>query len=458
MIRMTTLRLSLAWLVAFSMACGSSSTGGQASDGGGDATASDAPGSDAPGSDSPAPNDGGTNGDATDGGPSQDGGGDSGGAGYNDIGNLANWSEFNLSAIGLSEGLLMWGIAFDGRYLYFGSYQIGFYNDAGKAGPMSGLVVRYDSQGSFTSASSWSTFDTGAGGGQGYSGAVFDGRYAYFLPNQGKVASRYDTQGVFGDAASWTYYTVAGGWAGCTFDARYVYAAPYFGSNLAGRYDTQAMGGGGWDTFDLTMVAPSLVNLAGGAFDGRYVYFSPNGFAKPDGVVPRYDTQAPFASASSWATFDTTTVDAKAKGFAGAVFDGRYVYLVPNYDGTSYSGLVTRYDTQGPFAVAASWTTFDAAPSTLGNGFIGGVFDGRFVTFVPFASTHLVRYDTLGAFGDQASWGSFDTTKIDPLAYQFHGGAFDGRYLYVASQYGVMLRFDAKSPPSLPGTAHGSFF
>jgi hypothetical protein len=86
------------------------------------------------------------------------------------------------------------------------------------------------------------------------------------------------------------------------------------------------------------------------------------------------------------------------------------------------------------------------------------VFDGRFVYLVPFVSSHLVRYDTLAAFADAASWSSFDTMKLDPYGYQFHGGGFDGRYLYVASQYGVVLRFDAKSPPSSPAMAHGSFF
>jgi hypothetical protein len=69
------------------------------------------------------------------------------------------------------------------------------------------------------------------------------------------------------------------------------------------------------------------------------------------------------------------------------------------------------------------------------------VFDGRFVYLVPFVSSHLVRYDTLAAFADAASWSSFDTMN-----------------LYVASQYGVVLRFDAKSPPSSPAMAHGSFF
>ena len=45
------------------------------------------------------------------------------------------------------------------------------------------------------------------------------------------------------------------------------------------------------------------------------------------------------------------------------MFDGRYVYLVPYYNGTTYHGVVTPFDTQAPngFADAGSWSTFDVA-------------------------------------------------------------------------------------------------
>ena len=42
-----------------------------------------------------------------------------------------------------------------------------------------------------------------------------------------------------------------------------------------------------------------------------------------------------------WSTFDLTVVSPSAKGFVGAAFDGRYVYLVPANNGSRH-GLVTR--------------------------------------------------------------------------------------------------------------------
>jgi hypothetical protein len=41
--------------------------------------------------------------------------------------------------------------------------------------------------------------------------------------------------------------------------------------------------------------------------------------------------------------FDTTSVHAKAAGFGGSVFDGRYLYLAP-----AASGVVARFDAKTP--------------------------------------------------------------------------------------------------------------
>jgi hypothetical protein len=120
----------------------------------------------------------------------------------------------------------------------------------------------------------------------------------------------------------------------------------------------------------------------GAAFDGRYVYFAPSN--SDDGsILVRYDTATGFEAVSSWATFDASGIHAGAKGFQGAVFDGRYVYFVP-YNNGRYDGLVLRYDTHGSFTVAGSYTTYDtAALDPNAKGFLGAAFDGRNVYFVP---------------------------------------------------------------------------
>ena len=90
----------------------------------------------------------------------------------------------------------------------------------------------------------------------------------------------------------------------------------------------------------------------GAAFDGRFIYFVPNGYVPIDGVVVRYDTTLAFATKSSWSAFDATTVNAAAKGFAGAAFDGRYVYFVP-YGNATRSGVVLRFDAKTPASMPA---------------------------------------------------------------------------------------------------------
>jgi hypothetical protein len=111
---------------------------------------------------------------------------------------------------------------------------------------------------------------------------------------------------------------------------------------------------------------------------------------------------------SLWSHFDATTVDPLNKGYDGAVFDGRYVYFVPLFN-EGYSGLVLRYDTQGAFDTAASWTNFDiAALEEKATGYRGATLDGRYAYFVPnhdgSADAVAARFDTLGEFTDEAAW------------------------------------------------------
>ncbi len=108
-----------------------------------------------------------------------------------------------------------------------------------------------------------------------------------------------------------------------------------------------------WTTFDTSVLGQYASKYSGVAFDGRYVYFAPGsrgiipGSAiVPSGLFTRYDTTASFTAAPSWSVFDVATVNILAKGFAGAAFDGRYVYLVPYSDDVlSDDGIIARYDT-----------------------------------------------------------------------------------------------------------------
>ncbi len=351
------------------------------------------------------------------------------------LGNISNWSHYDSN---YNDGYV--GVVFDGRYVYFVPYHNG--------SSYHGDVLRYDTQGAFDNISSWSHYDSGYN--DGYEGGVFDGRYIYFVPYSngsyhGDVL-RYDTQGAFNAISSWSHYdsNYNDGYRGGVFDGRYVYFVPnHNGSSYHGdvlRYDTQGAFDAisSWSHYD----AGYNDGYYGGVFDGRYVYFVPNSNGSYHGDVLRYDTQGAFNAISSWSHYDAGYND----GYYGGVFDGRYVYFVPYRNGSSTHGDVLRYDTQGAFNAISSWSHYD---SNYNDGYRGGVFDGRYVYFVPDYSNgssyhgDVLRYDTQGAFDNISSWSHYDA------GYNagYFGGVFDGRYIYFVpysngSLYGDVLRYD----------------
>ncbi|REJ65639.1 MAG: hypothetical protein DWQ31_17005 [Planctomycetota bacterium] len=232
------------------------------------------------------------------------------------------------------------------------------------------------------------------------------------------------------------------------FDGRFVYFVPNlnFTSGEVLRYDTQSAftSTGSWSAYNpgANGVGTNAKGFSGGVFDGRYVYFVPNRAGSVyHGEVLRLDTQATFNSPSAWSTFDLAAggVGTTPTGFIGGVFDGRYVYLVPSLHPAPH-GEVVRYDTQAAFNSSGSWSSFDAGANGVGSnpdGFVGGVFDGRHIYFVPFVngagqSAEVLRYDTQGVFADTASWSAFGAAANDVGVdpKAFVGGVYDGRHVY----------------------------
>jgi hypothetical protein len=129
------------------------------------------------------------------------------------------------------------------------------------------------------------------------------------------------------------------------------------------RYDTTIdfSSPSAWATFDINAINDNARGFIGMQFDGRYMYLLPhyNQIVGPSGFVGRYDTQAPFNAASSWAVFDTSTVNAAAKGFQGGGFDGKYMYLAPNSNGAA-DGVIARFNTKSPPWLPIGWNrTFE---------------------------------------------------------------------------------------------------
>lgn len=153
------------------------------------------------------------------------------------------------------------------------------------------------------------------------------------------------------------------------------------------------------------------------------------------GQITRYDTTLSFTTASSYSIFNTTTVNTNSKGFSGGVFDGRYIYLIPYNNGSPF-GQITRYDTTLSFTTAASYSVFDTATvNTNSKGFMGGVFDGRYIYLIPnnnsVAFGQITRYDTTLSFTSSTSYNFFDTATVNVNSIGFNGGVYDGKFLYL---------------------------
>ena len=359
----------------------------------------------------------------------------------------------------------------------------------------------------FDDASSWATYDYGddcevgveCTAPDGYSGAVFDGRYVYFSPEENGYGEfhaevlRYDTQGEFSDPSSWETFDAGaeplnadGGYIGIVFDGQHVYFVPYLGSGASGevlRYDTTQpfSESDSWETFDAE-AEPLNANggYMGAVFDGQHVYFVPYAAdGAMHGEVLRYDIEAPFQDASSWETFDAKAAPLNANGgYRGAVSDGQYVYFVPFAKGyADMHGEVLRYDMDDPdgFADPGSWEKYDYGNSAEcaadpncddPDGYVRAVFDGQYVYFVPYQSDaynptsgEVLRYDTddPDGFTDPGSWDTYDygtsaqcaadPNCTDPDGYK--GAVFDGRrFVYFVPHHngteyhGEVLRYD----------------
>lgn len=198
------------------------------------------------------------------------------------------------------------GATFDGRYVYYSPL-----NDRG-------IVLRHDTSGGFDDPAAWQAMDASGLGLGMCVGAVFDGRFVYYVPYAHSKAVRYDTRGEFRDPESWEAYDAAGtsglhtkGYDGAAFDGQYVYYIPFYeGDQLQSgfhcrvlRYNTcmNFNDRAAWDAADggVFTYPPNPGGFNGGAFDGRYVYFSPwredpdendDREYTPHGKVLRYDT------------------------------------------------------------------------------------------------------------------------------------------------------------------------
>eukprot|EP00698_Gefionella_okellyi_P002256 TRINITY_DN1206_c0_g1_i5.p1 TRINITY_DN1206_c0_g1~~TRINITY_DN1206_c0_g1_i5.p1 ORF type:complete len:4563 (-),score=1064.68 TRINITY_DN1206_c0_g1_i5:1590-14723(-) len=311
-----------------------------------------------------------------------------------------------------------------------------------------------------TSGNNWLTFITTTYGASGFSATVFDGRYVYYIPGQDGTAVapatvlQYDpynpvSGNIHTGSLSFLQYTVfAGGYNGGVYDGRYVYLVPAYPNCNVFRYDTSTnrfTESSSWNVFNpcasvISGVA-AVSGFAGGVFDGRYVYLIPSttAAAAEHGVMLRFDPKT-FSTASSWLGADLQTT-VNAVGFSAGAFDGRYVYLVPLSTAAGTTARFVRYDTTTTMTGFATFSALDQFTfGTAAQGYYGGTFDGRYVYFVPSvhptgptAHSLVLRFDTAATvFSALTGWSAY---AVPGGGYQ--GAVFDGRFVYLVGATGV---------------------
>jgi hypothetical protein len=375
---------------------------------------------------------------------------------FNDFSNQSEWSSFDTTLV--APNLVSFsGVEYDGN---LGLYLL----PSGATTP----VAKYDiGDDDFTSKDSWQDFYVTqlTPEPQGFSGGAWDpaDKLLYLAGTTG-VAVLYNASSAFTVPAAWSSFDTKTltpaptGFAGATvvsfIDIDAVFAPSQGGvaamfcyscANWSSSGFTQASN---WKTFDLTTIDSRLSKFHGALWvevgaGSPFVYLIP----ADDTLLVRWDQTKPFASASSWETFDLELVtgDNLSNAYSTGVYDGRYLYLSPATQ--SVPSSVVRYDTTLPFAAATSWevgkVTLDEVTSTA--------WDGRYVYFSGLTST-IARYDsTMDFANDVSAWSHVDVSKFNANAIAFAGTATDGRYLYfVPDAYSTVMRFDAKFPPAGP--------
>lgn len=278
---------------------------------------------------------------------------------------------------------------------------------------------------------------------------VFDGRYIY-TSNFGNLL-RYDTSAPFSISLSYSFFNINTGLpsylgaAGMAFDGRYIYLVSSDTGGSFATYDT-TLPYNASSSYQAFRPPGSGTFYFGAVFDGTYIYYTPYKTSTniSSGVLLRYNTNLPFNLTSSYSTFDTkTNLNSLCSGYLTGTFDGRYVYFPSFYIApSSVSGYLVQYDTSASFTSTSSYQFFNIQNlNTLAGGFGSATFDGRFVymggafTSSGVNNPGVTRYDTYMPLTNSLSYTIFNTNVLNSVTSLYLGQVFDGRYVYFASEF-----------------------
>jgi hypothetical protein len=334
----------------------------------------------------------------------------------------------------------------DGRYAYLVPHNNG--------SAYSGLFTRVDLSNYTTSGVTYLDVSTaGNTGAKGFQGGFTDGRYAYLVPlNNGAYhgiltrvdLNNYTTSGVTYLDVSTAGNTGAKGFQGGFTDGRYAYLVPFNNGvthhGIFTRIDLANYTTSGVSYLDVSTAGNTgAKGFIGGFTDGRYAYLVPNynGTAM-SGIFTRVDLNNYTTVGVSYLDVSTAG-NTGAKGFQSGFTDGRYAYLVPNYNGINYHGVLTRVDLNNYTTVGVSYLDVSTAGNAGAKGFVCGFTDGRYAYLAPHYNN--VTYHGIFTRVDVNNYTITGVSYLDvstagnTSARGFYGGFTDGRYAYLVPTY-----------------------
>lgn len=180
-----------------------------------------------------------------------------------------------------------------------------------------------------------------------------------------------------------------------------------------------------------------------------FIYFVP--FCLSPGQyharILRLDLSSNFDSTSSYSAIDAGNKMPvnKSVGYAGGCYANSYVYFAPYYNGALH-GNVMRISTNSNFSLS-SVHVFNASFINGQNtvGYSGCVFDGRYITYVPFSTSNILRFDTFANFQLEPSWSAVNValyTSLRPLVNFADGISLNGS-IFFASFLTIQMKFNS---------------
>ncbi|MHA7966396.1 Ig-like domain-containing protein [Paenibacillus sp. CAU 1782] len=247
----------------------------------------------------------------------------------------------------------------------------------------------------------FSTGTPGNGGNPRFNGSVFDGENIWLIPSMASQLVKVNkTTGTMEEYSQWpqgfTRSATYPDFAGAVFDGENIWLIPLYAEKVI------------------------KVNKDSGEMTAYSNW--PSSFLLPSAAPPN----------------PNPIFSRKSSNFAGGVFDGQRIWLIPSYANALIAvdkdtGTMTHYNQwPGDVKLPGSGVQIENGGFLINSNFSGGVFDGQSIWLIPVGVDRLVKVDKdTGEMESYNDWPSgFEKDYFSTTG--FSGGVFDGESIWMA--------------------------